>query len=121
MLMTPGDVGRPRTWMEARFGPALPPGAFGSDRLVVQMKEEWWYAGGAEYGFANNCGAREMRKSEPRGVVDTRVREFRQWALDQPEAVVVVVGHSCFISKLIKHIGGEPTTLKNADYTKVYI
>jgi broad specificity phosphatase PhoE len=105
-LATSGDVGRPRSTLQAAV-PAL------ATQLAALPHEEWWWAPAKNDHVTQRFGSRE-----PKGAFRKRVGEFRQWVLSRPESNIVVFGHSTFFKELQ---GGHARRLANCELMKIRI
>ena len=105
-LATSGDVGRPRSALQAAV-PAL------ATQLAALPHEEWWWAPAKNDHATQRFGSRE-----PKGAFRKRVGEFRQWVLSRPESNIVVFGHSTFFKELQ---GGHARRLANCELMKIRI
>ncbi|KAK9867462.1 hypothetical protein WJX84_001003 [Apatococcus fuscideae] len=103
-LGTFGDIGRPASVLRQDFAQLAP--------LMASLPEQWWYA-----PAANPDASCPYLKSEPMSAVKERCGQFRKWLEEQPQKVIVVVGHSTFW----KVFTSSPHRLKNCEVQTIMI
>lgn len=110
-VFTTGDVGRQPTALADDF-PSLAP-------QLLTLPETWWYTRSDK----PNCGIQKKQLSnEPTDAVQKRIAEFKRWALERPEKVIVAVGHSSYWKTFAKLLGdGSVDSMRNCEVRQLYL
>jgi broad specificity phosphatase PhoE len=110
-VFTTGDVGRHPTALADDF-PSLAP-------QLLALPQTWWYTRSDK----PNCGIqRKQLSNEPNDVVQKRIAEFKRWALERPEKVIVAVGHSSYWKTFAKLLGdGSVDSMRNCEVRQLYL
>lgn len=108
-LFTSGDVGLPPSILCQRF-PEL-------REQLQELDDVWWYSAAEN----PNCPIRgTFGNTEPKDIVQRRIKSFKEWLLDRPEKVIVAFGHSCFWKRFWQSCQGEGARREHMYNCEIY-
>ncbi|KAL4427305.1 hypothetical protein ABPG77_003214 [Micractinium sp. CCAP 211/92] len=109
-IITCGDIGHPASQLRKLY-PQL-------EGQLAALPELWWHCPPGK----PNCALQKLFGSgESRDLLLSRIGAFRRWLQEQPEKVIVAVGHSSYWRQFEEVCRGtKPTHMKNCEVRMIH-